>query len=288
MTNNDRISWLTQKISELSRNGDDLSRKRASGLSRALTVALETPEETAVRMSFMVSIGLFSCRYLLTTREQPLHVLCARLAIDLKLFQIIAGKGAKVTAAELATESGGEELLIGASHLPHTLCRFAKIIRIVRILRVLSLIGFVEQVGGQEWEASPVTHVMTRPAVEGSHKHLWDMTFVSAAKAPGFIKTRGYKCPTDQRDGIFQFALDTNLTASEFWSSKPDTLADFNNMVTGLRYSQPSWVKWFPVHEQLLKGYQEDTVLLVDVGGALANDLLAFQQKFAPTQGLVL
>lgn len=129
---------------------------------------------------------------------------------------------------------------------------------------------------------------MTKPAIEGSHKHLWDMTFQSAAKAPEYMKIHGYKSPTDPYGGILQFAFDTNLTGHEYWSSKPDTLDDFNNMMTGVRHSRPSWVEWFPVRERLLKGYQEDTVLLVDVGGAWGHDLVAFQQSFALTQELVL
>jgi hypothetical protein len=39
--------------------------------------------------------------------------MCARVAIDLKLFNIIADANSPVSSAELATETGAEEQLLG-------------------------------------------------------------------------------------------------------------------------------------------------------------------------------
>ena len=129
---------------------------------------------------------------------------------------------------------------------------------------------------------------MIKPAIEGSHKHLWDMTFGTAAKIPEYMKHFGYKCPTSIHGGPLQYALKTSLTPFEFWGSKPDTLDDFNNMMTGIRHSRPSWIEWFPVNEQLLDGYRQDTALLVDVGGGWGHDVVAFQKQHATNAKLVL
>jgi hypothetical protein len=155
-------------------------------------------------------------------------------------------------------------------------------------MRVLSLIGFAEEVGEQKWAATPITKAMTQPATEGSHKHLWDMTIATAAKVPEYMKLHGYKSPTSAHNGPLQYAFQTHLSGFEYWSSKPDTLEDFNNMMTGIRHSRPSWIEWFPVPEQVLTGYREDTTLLVDVGGGWGHDIVAFQQKFALTAKLGL
>lgn len=155
-------------------------------------------------------------------------------------------------------------------------------------MRVLSLIGFVEEVGEQKWRANPVTRAMNKPAIEGSHKHLWDMTFGTAAKIPEYMQKFGYKSPTSLDDGPLQYALQTDLPCFEYCSSKPNTLEDFNNMMTGIRHSRPSWVEWFPVREQLLKDYREETTLLVDVGGGWGHNVVTFQQKFAPNATLGL
>lgn len=158
----------------------------------------------------------------------------------------------------------------------------------VRLMRVLSLIGFVEEVGEQKWAPTKVTTAMTMPSIEGSHKHLWDMTFGTAAKIPEYMQKFGYKSPTSLHDGPLQYALQTNLACFDYCSSKSNTLEDFNNMMTGIRHSRPSWVEWFPVTGQLLKGYQMETVLLVDVGGGWGHDLEAFQQRFSQNSKLVL
>lgn len=77
-------------------------------------------------------------------------------------------------------------------------------------MRVLSLISFVEEVGEQKWAATPVTKAMTTPAIEGSHKHLWDMTFGTAAKIPEYMKKYGYKSPTGI-PGPLQYASQPDL-----------------------------------------------------------------------------
>ncbi|TVY78372.1 O-methyltransferase asqD [Lachnellula suecica] len=241
---------LISEIQTLLTRNDAASRKHAAARSRALTTALETPEETAVQISFMV--------------------LCTRLAIDLRLFIIVTEHRSVITAEEVATKSGGEKLLI------------------IRIMRVLSLIGFVDEVAEQQWIATPITIAMTQPAIEGSHKHLWDMTFGTAAKIPEYMHKYGYKSPTSLDGGPLQYAFGTNLTCFEYCSSKPNTLEDFNNMMTGIRHSRPSWVEWFPVYEQLLKGYRDDTILLVDIGGGWGHDVVAFRQKFGPDAKLGL
>lgn len=39
--------------------------------------------------------------------------MCARVAIDLKLFNLIASADGDISAAELAAKTGAEELLVG-------------------------------------------------------------------------------------------------------------------------------------------------------------------------------
>ncbi|KAL8788746.1 MAG: hypothetical protein Q9195_007153 [Heterodermia aff. obscurata] len=105
---------------------------------------------------------------------------------------------------------------------------------------------------------------------------------------PEYVKQFGYKCSTDIHGGPLQYALNTSLTPFEFWSSKPDTLNDFNNMMAGVRQSRPSWIEWFPVDQELLNRYRQDTHLLVDVGGGWGHDIVAFQKTHAPDAKLAL
>lgn len=44
---------------------------------------------------------------------KPQVFMCVRVAVDLKLFHLIAEHGGPITAAELATASGAEQQLLG-------------------------------------------------------------------------------------------------------------------------------------------------------------------------------
>lgn len=57
MANNGKVGALIDEIRELSTHDDAWSRKKAVELSRALTVALDRPEEVAVQMGFIVGTG---------------------------------------------------------------------------------------------------------------------------------------------------------------------------------------------------------------------------------------
>ncbi|KAL8722779.1 MAG: hypothetical protein Q9225_000790 [Loekoesia sp. 1 TL-2023] len=129
---------------------------------------------------------------------------------------------------------------------------------------------------------------MTKPAIEGCHKHLWDMSFGTAAKIPEYMRQFGYRSPTSVLDGPLQYATQKKLTLFEYLNSEPERLEDFNNMMTGVRHSRPSWMEWFPVRDRLLDGVRKDTALLIDVGGGWGHDIVAFQKKHAPTERLGL
>lgn len=146
----------------------------------------------------------------------------------------------------------------------------------------------MREVDEQTWEATPVTHAMTKPAIEGGHKHLWDMSFGTAAKIPEYMRQFGYRSPTSVLDGPLQYAMQRELTTFEYLSSEPGRLEDFNNMMTGIRHSRPSWMEWYPVRDRLLDGLRKDTALLIDVGCGWGHDVVAFQKKHASTEWLGL
>ena len=156
------------------------------------------------------------------------------------------------------------------------------------MLRLLSIISFVKEVEENTWIATPVTHAMTKPAIRGSHNHLWDMTFHAAAQLPEWVKQNNYTTVSSSGQNPLQYAFQTHLSSFEIWHSQPNTLDDFNNMMTGIRHSRPSWIQWFPVEAQVLKDYRPDTTLLVDIGGGWGHDLVAFRSKYADSATLVL
>ena len=57
--------------------------------------------------------------------------------------------------------------------------------------------------------------------------------------------------------------------------------------MTGNRGSRPSWIEWFPVEHNVLRGTKEDSdaVLVVNIAGGRGHDLKAFRQNFLMPKG---
>ncbi|RYO87813.1 hypothetical protein DL764_008807 [Monosporascus ibericus] len=190
----------------------------------------------------------------------------ARIAVQLNLFEHIVNHGVPISSRELASLSGGEELLI------------------IRVLRCVSSVGLVHEVGERLWQANPITEAMATEGIAAGHRMLGETIIPAAQKAPKYLKEAGYRCPTDPKDGLMQYAFQTKLTTFEFFSSLPEVLRDFNMFMGNTMGARSYWVDWFPVRERLLEGASADSALLVDVGGGRGHDLLAFHEKY-PGQG---
>lgn len=116
------ISVVEAPLQEVSQQGNDvvdnlLSSKVARGsllkTLRQLTVALEQPEEIVQRVVFFVRLlQQFAAGYA-DELFQPSTYMCARVAIDLKLFNIIADAPAQVTSKQLAAQTNADEQLLG-------------------------------------------------------------------------------------------------------------------------------------------------------------------------------
>ncbi|RYP63324.1 hypothetical protein DL769_006996 [Monosporascus sp. CRB-8-3] len=248
----DLIEQLSQLSPRLSSGEDKDARKEALQLSKKLTASLEQPEDVAVALAFSL--------------RQPIIPVTARIAIQLDLFKHIVNHGVPISSKELASLSGGEELLI------------------IRVLRSVSSIGLVHEVGERLWQANPITEAMAIEGIAAGHRMLGEMVIGAAQKAPKYLKEAGYRCPTDPKDGLMQYTFQTKLTTFEFFSSMPEVLRDFNMFMGNTMGARSYWVDWFPVQEQLLDGATAETALLVDVGGGRGHDLLAFHEKY-PRQG---
>lgn len=228
------------------------TRVQALRLCQLLKISLETPEKNALEISLF-----------------PMYTMCARTAIDLGIFQILAQRNGSVTLAELAAKSQADHLLLA------------------RTLRVLDSMGAVKQTSEEVYEATPMTKALALPSMQAFHKHLGEQAAPSMLKFPQWLSERGAKCPSDPRDGLLQFAFGTRLEAFELWHSDPAILGNFNLCMDAINMVQLSWLNWFPVKEQVYEGINlnEDSVALVDVGGGRGQPLSMFQEKYSTSPG---
>ncbi|KAI1502985.1 sterigmatocystin 8-O-methyltransferase [Biscogniauxia marginata] len=234
---------------------DERAKVHALQLSRQLISSLQKPEDAAMELCF-----------------HPMFTAAARVAIDLKLFHLIARSSRPVSVSTLASASSASEALI------------------IRLLRPLSSLGFVQETGHDHWTASAITKAMCAPPIEAAHIHFWDQGTRCATSMSPFFKTTGYHQPEDPRKGIFQFASQTDKEAFEVWNMAPEVMTNFNIFMTGVRGSRPSWVEWWPVEAQIFQGAAEDdaSVLLVDVAGGRGHDVQAFKDKFPNQKGRIV
>lgn len=110
----------------------------------------------------------------------------------------------------------------------------------------------------------------------------------AAVKAPKFFREAGYRCPSDPKDGLIQYAFNSKLSTFDLLATMPSALQDFNTFMGNTMGARDYWTDWYPVQERLLDGVDPDSALLVDVGGGKGHDILAFHDKYPGRGRLVL
>ena len=104
---------------------------------------------------------------------------------------------------------------------------------------------------------------------------------------PEYFRKTGYKTPTDALHCPFQYAFGTDLPYFEYLHQNPTQVKNFNTFMMGARHVRHHWVDWFPVRENVLKGFSraDDDALLVDLGGGGGHDLNRFIEKYPEASG---
>ncbi|KAL8936525.1 MAG: hypothetical protein Q9216_004888 [Gyalolechia sp. 2 TL-2023] len=106
---------------------------------------------------------------------------------------------------------------------------------------------------------------------------------------PAFLQKTEYRNPVNTTDGPFQHAFQTNLKMWEYISERPPRLNAFNTFMEGQREGRTPWFHHFPVQESLGDvSSNEDTALIVDVGGGRGHDMEAFKSAFPEQQGKLI
>lgn len=131
-----------------------------------------------------------------------------RVAIDLRLFEILSESRDCLTANSLAKQSGAEELLV------------------IHILRVLSAIGFVREIGPQNFVATPISRAMTNHSLQAMVRTVSDNTAIVLQQFPNYLRETGYKCPTDALQCPLQWTFKTNLNYYDWLAAHPEQEKD--------------------------------------------------------------
>ena len=107
------------------------------------------------------------------------------------------------------------------------------------------------------------------------------------SRLPDYFEERGFRDPSDAFDGPFQYAMGTKLHFFDWLQSYPKDQKAFNTVMGISRLNRgEEWYEYYPVEKNLRAAGSEP--LLVDVGGGLGHDLVAFKQKFPHLPGKLI
>lgn len=103
-----------------------------------------------------------------------------------------------------------------------------------------------------------------------------------------YFQQNGFKNPWDAYDGPFQYAMGTKLHYFEYLQSTPRLQEAFNTTMGIQRMNRgEEWFEFYPV-DQKLQVKADTQPLMVDVGGGLGHDLIAFKEKFSTLPGKLM
>ncbi|KAI9841708.1 MAG: hypothetical protein M1837_000440 [Sclerophora amabilis] len=258
----DQIESIASRIEasgELS-NDNALQQRFLTAAGRLNTV-LENPRER---------IHAFAC--------QPMENAAVRVAVELNLFDIIfanAQEARSTPAKELATTTGAEELLV------------------VRVMRLACALGFAAETDIETYTANALTKTLTDAVSKATVKFVFDDTANVCLKIPEVVAKNGFKNPPygeDPRNGVFQYARQTDRFLWEWYQDHPDNRANFHTYMSGSRRTRTTWLDFFPIEEKILRGAKDDRdgVLMVDVAGGKGHDLEAFRAKAPDAPGRLI
>ncbi|KAI0899293.1 putative O-methyltransferase [Annulohypoxylon nitens] len=235
------------------------SREQLLNLGYALVSSVELPSEAIQRMGW----------------AEPARAAHCRLAVELKLFELLEESGKQgTTAKELAAKTGADEVLIK------------------RTLKHLAATNVVAEAGADRYIATRLSNAFAEPKYRDGIIYTYDVAGPSFRGLPNYLKSIDYALPTKLTDGPFQAAHKTQLPFFAWLDQNPPYLEKFNNYMAAYRAGKPSWVDpgFYPISERLVEGFDasNDGVMLVDVGGGLGHDLRELKEKHPSLPGSLI
>ena len=92
---------------------DERLRQELYDTARDLSFSLEDPQDTIYRIAYSVFTVLCFCQSMLTSQKQPLQLNIAKIAADLKVFEMLVKKGSPLTTTEISELTKSDAILLG-------------------------------------------------------------------------------------------------------------------------------------------------------------------------------
>ncbi|KAL4807939.1 S-adenosyl-L-methionine-dependent methyltransferase [Aspergillus unguis] len=222
-----------------------LVRARLLNAIDKLRLAVETPEETAMRIMY-----------------QPPQNAALRVLIDLRVFEWLVEAQDGISAESLAKRTNSEKGLI------------------VRLMRIPIALGLVSNPVPDFYIANDKTAVFQQPTGRDGTRCLYDLTMPTFARLPQYFSEHNYAMPTEYNSSPMSYA--TGKSQFEWLADRPAHQGWFNSYMASRRAGKRKWFDIYPDREWVESfDNTPGKVFLVDVGGNQGHDLLKFREKYS-------
>lgn len=176
-----------------------------------------------------------------------------KIAVDLKIFRFLQHKPLTLHAASLA---------IGA-HVDF----------LRRILRLLAAYGFLNETASESYSLTTLSRGFVEdPSMSAAVIYMLEVLVPAHARLPEYCQSRGYRDP-QSGDEVWKMVSGEDRTFYEWLHERPESAANFQTLLKGYSSDRPTWTSFYPTQD-LLKTWQTDTPLFVDIGGGRGQDLM--------------
>jgi len=106
----------------------------------------------------------------------------------------------------------------------------------------------------------------------------------SLVKLPEYLRSTSFK-NVSNAPGPFQYSKNSQLDMYGWLLQNPTLMTHFNQFMRGQQSTRGDWFDRLDVHKLFLDGTNDETPLLVDIGGGMGHDIEAFHRKFPQPKG---
>ncbi|KAL4787895.1 S-adenosyl-L-methionine-dependent methyltransferase [Aspergillus varians] len=234
---------IINQVKALASGADDTARKHILDSLRDLSYSLEVPTDTLQRICYT-----------------PMQPALARVALDLKLFNLLSESEEPLTVGYLATKTAAAQGLLG------------------RILRYLSSMGIIKETAKDTFTANNITKNLSEPAIQVGVYHNFNTISPAVLVLPDYLKENGYKDVTEPTNTPMQKAFNTKDLAFIWLQTQPESQAYFNQFMEVQHSNKPRWFDVYPMAEKV-QNLDPDQVFFVDVGGGIGHYTVGLKQR---------
>ncbi|EPS28674.1 hypothetical protein PDE_03620 [Penicillium oxalicum 114-2] len=225
---------------------------------RTLVRALETPRETMIYHCWANTGAMAGLNF----------------GVDSGLWHLMAQNGDKPQkVGDLAEKLGIDHVLLS------------------RLMRHLGAVGYLIEIGPDEYRLTNFTKAMSIPAIGNSYLAMLSCTSAGPMRFHEFSRKRGWVNPTDAKDTAMMYAYGTDMDTFT-WLQSLGYGSHFNDHMSGYAMGFVPWMapSFYPVQERLVKGADTDpeAPFLVDIGGNVGHDLEMFRQFHPDAPGKLI